>query len=626
MRCPQIKSALPANTKPPQRPLDPNPQRGCLVADEQLRMVLSHTRGGVVVATAFAVLMAIYVHGSISRQWVLGWIVAKLLVATCRIVLAQRYANLGHPGGIGWRKITYSLLAVDGIVWGFAGFGMMSQPLPTASLIAAAAACVTCVATFGLQARFIATGAYVVPILVPTAAGLMLRGDDFGLFGGLGLLMLLGLQLFTANATQERFAAAILLRLQAQTLAAEKDAALQLAKRQSAVKAQFLANISHELRTPLHGILGLARLLHLESRDTGVRHRLELIEASGAHLLGLINDLLDVSRIESGYFSIRRERFDLVSQAGLVADVSALRARDKGLTLTLSNEFERPSWVVGDAARFRQVLHNLLGNAIKFTQRGSVELKLARGSEPGIVCVEVSDSGPGISNDAQEQIFQPFHQGNGNGSTMISGAGLGLTIAREIANAMGGDITVRSQIGVGSTFVFTALLPALPVELPLSESSAKVPETATIDHVGLRHVLVAEDDDVNAIVLGAYLEQAGVDFERVINGKEAARHALRETERPDLILMDRNMPVMDGLAATREIRAQERTLGLHRVPVIALTATATDEDRQQCIAAGMDDFLSKPFTREELVQVLRLWSGAATTGAIAELSGVAKQI
>ena len=574
--------------------------------DEPLSMVLLHTRVATLVATGFAVLMAVYAHGAIASRFVVGWVAVKIMVAAVRIVLAEFYTRRnGRP--VAWRHITHAMLAVDGLVWGVAGFALMTQAEPVAALIAASLAGVSCVATFGLQLSLVATAAYVAPILVPTAAGLLGRGDEFGRFGGIGLLMLLGLQLVTARSAQRRFRAGIALRLQAEALAGEKDAALRLAQRQAAVKTQFLANISHELRTPLHGILGLARLLHVELREAGQARRVELIETSGTHLLRLINDLLDVSRIETGHFTIRREPFDLGAQVLAVADVYAVRAADKGLGFRIANRVQADAWVMGDAARLRQVLHNLLGNAIKFTRHGRIELQVSRGDAPDALRFEVRDTGGGIPDAQLAQIFQPFNQGEANGDASASGAGLGLTIALEIAQAMGGDIRVQSEPGVGSTFVFTAQLPA--VERPAPATIADAPALPMT--MPARHVLVADDDDVNALIVGAYLDQLGIAYERVGNGKDAVGHALRETERPEAILMDCRMPVMDGLAATREIRAQEATLGLPRMPIVALTATAADFERDQCIAAGMDGFLAKPFTMAELAQALGMHAAEA---------------
>jgi signal transduction histidine kinase/CheY-like chemotaxis protein len=530
------------------------------------------------------------------------WLALKIFVAGVRVALAQEYERRGAPTASGWRAATYALLAVDGVVWGAAGMRLTAEPLLLAAPVAATFAAITCVATFGLQFRTLATLAYVGPILVLTGTGLALRGDEAGLWGTVGMGTLLVLQLVTAQGAQRRFVVSVLLRLQAESLAKEKQEALALAQQQSAVKTQFLAKISHELRTPLHGILGLARLVHLELRDPALARRVELIEASGTHLLALINDLLDISRIETGQFTTRSERFELVDQIEQIADVFFVRAQDKGLTLKVDMRLRRTCWVLGDAARLRQVLHNLLGNAIKFTQRGGIRIAVARGATPDELRIEVADSGAGIAEADLQRIFQAFQQSERDAGQPTEGAGLGLTIAREIAQSMGGDITATSTLGSGSTFVFTARLPDAPVveEHPVEVAG----EASMLPH----RVLVAEDDEVNALIVCAYLEALGVPHERVADGKQAVGHALRETDRPDMVLMDWRMPVMNGVDATREIRQQERSLGLARLAIVALTATSTAEDRALCLAAGMDEVLPKPFTQEQLAGLLARWS------------------
>ncbi len=571
------------------------------VALEQLVAVLSHTRFGTLAATAFALFAAWLLTDTVDPALVQAWVGVKLALAAARIALALVWARRGRSAAPGWRTATYALLALDGIVWGAAGLHLVQDTVALASLIAAVMAAVTCVATFGLQVRTLATLAYVGPILVLTGFGLALRGDEAGLVGGIGMVVLLALQMLTAQAAQRRFVTGVLLRLQAERLAQEKEAALTLAQAQSAVKTQFLAKISHELRTPLHGILGLARLVHLELRESDLQRRVELIEASGVHLLSLINDLLDLSRIESGRFETRSVSFDLAEQCEQLADVFAVRAHDKGLGLAVDIALPRPCWVLGDAARFRQVLHNLLGNAVKFTEHGGIKLRVRRGEAPDEFRVEVIDSGPGIAEEDLEQVFQAFTQSDHAPLHPTEGAGLGLTIAREIAQSMGGDIRASSQLGRGSRFVFTARMPAAAP--PAEAGAARGPCTVALP----RRVLVAEDDDVNALIVGAYLDALHIRHERVSDGKQAVGHALRETGRPELVLMDWRMPVMDGLAATREIRTQERLLGLPRVPVIALTATTASAEREECLAAGIDEVLSKPFTQEQLEAALGRW-------------------
>ena len=576
------------------------------VAQEQLRMVLLHTRVGTLAASGFALMLAMYLLQQVGQPgvgftaWqVQAWLTVKLLVAALRMALAHAYARQGADSQAWprWQSAMLALLVVDGAVWGAAGWQMMGEPLPLAALAVAALDGVSCVATFGLQVRLAATAAYVLPILLPTAVSLMWRRDGIAVLAGLGQLLLAGLALLTARATSRQLCAAMLLRLNAEQLVQQKDAALALAREQSAERNRFVAKVSHELRTPLHGMLGLSRLLHLETRDAVVSHRLELIESSGTHLLELINDLLDVSRINDGQFALNPKPFDLSQQLDQVAEVFSLRAADKGLAFELQCNLSRPCWVMGDAARLRQVLHNLLGNAVKFTHQGQIRLQAGAGDRADQVCLSVHDSGEGISAEELSRIFAPFHQGGGQRPT--DGVGLGLTIAREIAIAMGGDIAVQSRPEQGSSFEFTAHLP------PIKANDPKSAQADEASHRLPRLVLVAEDDDVNALIVEAFLSGLGVRSERVLDGKQAVRRALRETERPDAVLMDCRMPVMDGLAATAEIRRQERTLGLPRLPILALTATATAADRAACLAVGMDQVIDKPFTVQQLVRALR---------------------
>jgi CheY-like chemotaxis protein len=241
---------------------------------------------------------------------------------------------------------------------------------------------------------------------------------------------------------------------------------------------------------------------------------------------------------------------------------------------------------------------------VKFTQQGSITLTLMRDAGTGRLSAEVQDTGPGIEASELVHVFEAFRQVGGAASRPFEGTGLGLTIARDIAQAMGGDISIRSTVGIGTCALFTALLPT--ADSPVEAALPALPEQLSATGCPCR-VLIAEDDDVNAVIATAYLEHIGVSAERVNDGRQAVRHALRDVDRPDLVLMDCRMPTMDGMAATREIRAKERSLGLPRVPVIALTATTSDINRQLCLNAGMDDFMSKPYTKQQLEQVLGRW-------------------
>lgn len=589
-------------------------------------MVWNHARLGMVAATAFALVLGIALRGVVASSTLVdAWLTTKLAISGLRWIQARAYARRAQHDPF-WDHCTLATLIADGAVWGAAGLYVISTaPWPMASFFGAVLACISCVATFGLQVSARFTAGYAAPIMAPAALGLFLRNELYGELGGVGMLMLLGLQVATAARTERRIEEGIQLRLRAEALARDKAEALAVAMRQSAVRTQFLANISHELRTPLHGILGVARLLREAVPEAGLKRRVELIETSGSHLLSLINDLLDISRIESGRFLIRGERCDLAAQIEQIAGIYAARCEEKGLSFQLQDALPQPCWVMADPGRFRQVLHNLLGNAVKFTPNGSVTLSVRRDEASGIVRAEVRDTGPGIPAADLGRIFEAFQQSDArDGAT--EGAGLGLTIARDIARAMGGDVTVHSALGEGSTLVFTALLPPAAQQTATEgeQQAAALPaHRPSINACGPCRVLLAEDNDVSALVATNFLEIIGVHTVRVKDGAQAVARALPpDTARPDLILMDCQMPVMGGHEASRQIRARERAMGLPPVPILALTATASDSERQDCLDAGMDDFLSKPCTLEDLSSAIARWARTPITpSGLAEPEG-----
>jgi PAS domain S-box-containing protein len=373
--------------------------------------------------------------------------------------------------------------------------------------------------------------------------------------------------------------------------------ARQAAQETSRVKSEFLANVSHELRTPLNGVLGMARLLLDTSLDTTQKEYAEIIRRSGRELLGVVDAILDFARAEAGRLELEETE---VAPRRIVEEVCASLAREaaaKGVHVTSMVADEVPPLLRGDGARLRQVLLNLLGNAIKFTPAGTVVARVGvvRGSSEGdtVLRFEVADSGIGIDAATQARLFQPFVQADGSATRRYGGAGLGLALCRRIVTTMGGQIGVRSEPGQGSTFWFT-------VHFRRPDADTRVKEAET--RRGGR-ILVVEDNTVNQKVAVAMIESLGYGAEAVGNGLEAVEACSRQTY--EAILMDCQMPQMDGFKATAFIRQRE---GLsHRTPIIALTASVTAEDRQRCLAAGMDDYLSKPVPREALASTLRKW-------------------
>jgi two-component system, sensor histidine kinase len=592
------------------------------VADEQLRMIWTHMAVATIAATVFAMFFAAKMITPTNHILVKTWIAAKLLVAVPRVVQGQLFRRHARAGGARWRDATDFLLFLDGFVWGSAGLWVARQDVATAGLGIACLAGVAGAATFGLQARLRATASYVVPVLGLLAAALLARGDEFGAFTGLALFLLLCMLLASAKRAERQLVEIFLLRLHANNVAQERTDAMDLALRQSAAKGQFFTTMSHELRTPLHGILGLTRLVQAKNIDVSTERHLELIQASGNHLLALINDLLDMSYIESGEMRAREADGDLYEEIQRLVEIYAIRCSDKGLQWTASIGLPMPCPVRIDIARTRQILHNLLGNAVKFTEHGSLDFRVERQTEIDaelarelVISFVVTDTGIGIAPADQQRIFGAFQQASWTGTNAGEGTGLGLSIARGLARRMGGDITCQSELGKGSCFSFTARMKigtesktaSMQID-PLLSQAANDPSSP------FYRVLLAEDNDVNAIIAIAFLTNRGMTCERVEDGDAAVQHALRTIKRPDLVLMDCLMPRLDGYAATRQIRERERALGLPRIPIIALTALSGEEDRQACFAAGMDAVLAKPFTEEDLSRTVKCWL-SDTTGS-----------
>ncbi|MEC8416405.1 MAG: ATP-binding protein [Pseudomonadota bacterium] len=382
--------------------------------------------------------------------------------------------------------------------------------------------------------------------------------------------------------------------------------AREKAEESARLKSSFLASMSHEIRTPIHGISGVLQLLEASKLDDDQRHYLSLAKFSIQGLLHIVNDILDFSKIEAGQLQIENAPFDIAQSLHAIENQFALLCDDKGLTLQFNNELNNINVVLGDEVRFGQILSNLIGNAIKFTDTGSIEvhtkLETLHGNDIQIHC-KVIDTGIGIAEDKQSTIFDVFTQEDLSTTREFGGTGLGLSISKQLCELMGGSISLESKKGEGSTFYFTVNMEytdeALIAPILLSE------QTQSSETKKLK-VLVVEDNDINQIIVKQHLSQHTTLSAK--SGVEALEALSKMKVTFDVILMDCQMPQMDGFEATKRIRKGEAGERYVDVPIIALTANAMKGDKERCVDAGMDDYLSKPFEVEDLLKKVEYWA------------------
>ena len=534
-----------------------------------------------------------------------------VIVAWWRLAVARRFNRNAEPTEAEIADATRALegnSALAGLLWAVCAFGIypfLQGTLATSFMVIAIGSVATAALFMPLVGRaflwlvlFSLGSVVVVSLLVPAARSLPVAA----------LVAILGVTMIRAGreiAGTTR--SAVRHSLENDLVNVSLMKAKEAAEAANLSKSQFLAMMSHEIRTPMNGVLGSLELLRHSDLNPSQRNLVKTAASSGASLMDILNDVLDHSKIEAGKLKISSTPTSMHALAASVVALFRANAQGKGLSLSLELRPNVADWVIADAQRVKQILLNLIGNAIKFTERGSVTLLLEPEAAPrgwAGIRFEVRDTGPGIAAEALLTLFQPFHQLAGNGRIRGGGTGLGLAISQRIAEAMDSKIETESVVDQGSRFRFSLLL-----ELDPSPAHPTVVDSLVggLDGAfGLTgDVLLVEDNDVNRMIARETLISLGLSVIEAVDGREALD--LLEKRPVDLVLMDCLMPVLDGYETTMEIRRREARQGDRRTPIVALTANAFDEDAARSRAAGMDGHLAKPYSRAQLRDLLKTW-------------------
>ncbi len=580
----------------------PSPEVAARVRAAQLRAVHELLPAAVVGSMVATLALYAVLRSRVPHDDLLLWTLGRQLFNIARLAYALVYLRRRHPDGVQNPHIDLALAALDGVAWGAMGWWLTPiHQLDVAVITLSVAVGVAAIGVLGLHVYFPMILVFALPITVPNALYALGRQDDLGLFCCLAMLGLTVLLLHEGWRSNQRILEMLRLRFESEEAMAAKVEALKQARLLADTKSRFVATMSHEMRTPLHGILGLLRMVRDDAPAPQAQRNLDLIQGSTEHMVKVINEVLDFSKMASGGLPVDMQPFRLADLLQDLADTTRVACAEKGLKLDVRLDLDPQELVMGDATRLRQVMLNLLGNAVKFTMRGGIGLHVRRDRLTGRVRLSVSDSGVGIPSHEVSHVFEPFRQAEGTYQKRFGGTGLGLAISRELCQAMGGSLSCRSDEGRGSVFVCE--LPLQMVQAEQAAPSPTAPKPAEPAHLQGPHVLLVDDNPVNLLVADAALQCLGARVMAVDSG-QAALDWLRDHE-TDLILMDCEMPGLDGFEATRQIRQREQAEGRKPTPIVAVTGNGHEDYLARGEPAGMNDFLGKPFDPPALQAVLQ---------------------